>query len=72
MKKIISLFRVLPAIVTLKEVIIFYKTGYGTGAPLSLSAFGSCWTTPVLIPSNSMELKTRQGQTAFHLLQKDG
>jgi hypothetical protein len=25
-----------------------------------------------IFPSNSMGLKTRQGQTAFHLLQKDG
>ena len=56
----------------LTEVIIFYRTGYETAVQLNLWGFGSNLTTPILIPSNSMELKTKPGLIVFPLLPKGG
>ena len=56
----------------LKEAIIFYKTGLEPEVLSNLLDFGSNSIIPILIPSNSMELKIRQAPIAFHLHLKDG
>jgi hypothetical protein len=51
---------ILPGTGMLNAAIIFCRTGCATGQLLNSTAFGKYSITPVLIPSDSMELKKWQ------------